>query len=41
MDQTKKLKPISNHKLDGSDNKTNTNTSPEMKISCNVKQGTS
>ena len=27
--------------LDGSDKKTNTNTSPEMKISCNVKQGTS
>ena len=32
---------ISNHKLDGSDKKANTNTSPEMKISCNVKQGTS
>ena len=31
---------ISNHKLDGSDKKANTNTSPEMKISCNVKQGT-
>ena len=30
---------ISNHKLDGSDKKANTNTSPEMKISCNVKQG--
>ena len=29
------------HKLDGSDKKANTNTSPEMKISCNVKQGTS
>ena len=28
---------ISNHKLDGSDKKANTNTSPEMKISCNVK----
>ena len=32
---------ISNHKLDGLNKKTNTNTSPEMKISCNVKQGTS
>ena len=32
---------ISNHKLDRSDQKANTNTSPEMKISCNVKQGTS
>ena len=32
---------ISNHKLDGSDKKANTNTSPEMKISCNVKQDTS
>ena len=32
---------ISNHKLDGSDKKANTNTSPEMKIACNVKQGTS
>ena len=32
---------ISNHKLDGSDKKANTSTSPEMKISCNVKQGTS
>ena len=32
---------ISNHKLDRSDKKANTNTSPEMKISCNVKQGTS
>ena len=32
---------ISNHKLDGPDKKANTNTSPEMKISCNVKQGTS
>ena len=32
---------IYNHKLDGSDKKANTNTSPEMKISCNVKQGTS
>ena len=27
---------ISNHKLDGSDKKAYTNTSPEMKISCNV-----
>ena len=34
-------KNICNHKLDGSDKKANTNTSPEMKISCNVKQGTS
>ena len=32
---------ISNNKLDGSDKKANTNTSPEMKMSCNVKQGTS
>ena len=32
---------ISNHKLDRSDQKANTNTSPEMKISCSVKQGTS
>ena len=32
---------ISNHKLDGSDKKANTNTSPEMKISWNLKQGTS
>ena len=32
---------ICNHKFDGSDKKANTNTSPEMKISCNVKQGTS
>ena len=32
---------ISNHKLDGSDKKPNTNNSPEMKVSCNVKQGTS
>ena len=32
---------ICNHKLDRSDQKANTNTSPEMKISCNVKQGTS
>ena len=31
----------SNHKLDGSDKKANTSTLPEMKISCNVKQGTS
>ena len=36
-----RTKYISNHKLDGSDKKANTNTSPEMKISCNVKQGTS
>ena len=45
-DKTNEIKPyleqnISNHKLDGSDKKANTNTSPEMKISCNVKQGTS
>ena len=46
--QTKQMKKkpyleqnISNHKLDGSDKKANTNTLPEMKISCNVKQGTS
>ena len=32
---------ISYHKLDGWDKKANTSTSPEMKISCNVKQGTS
>ena len=32
---------ISNHKLDRWDKKANTSTSPEMKISCNVKQGTS
>ena len=32
---------ISNHKLDRSDKKANTNTLPQMKISCNVKQGTS
>ena len=31
---------ICNHKLDRSDKKANTNTSPEMKISYNVKQGT-
>ena len=31
----------SNHKLDGWDKKANSNTSPEMKISCNVKQETS
>ena len=30
-----------NHQLDGSDIKANTNASPEMKISYNVKQGTS
>ena len=45
-DKTNEKKPylqqnISNHKLDGSDKKANTNTSPEMKISCNVKQHTS
>ena len=45
-DKTNEKKPyleqnICNHKLDGSDKKANTNTSPEMKISCNVKQGTS
>ena len=45
-DKTNEKKPyleqnISNHKLDGSDKKANTNTSPEMKISCNVKKGTS
>ena len=44
-DKTNEKKPyleqnISNHKLDGSDKKANTNTSPKMKISCNVKQGT-
>ena len=43
-DKTNEKKPyleqnISNHKLDGSDQKANTNISPE--ISCNVKQGTS
>ena len=32
---------ISNHKLDGSDKKAHTNTSPEMKIAFSVKQGTS
>ena len=45
-DKTNEKKPyleqnISNHKLDRSDKKANTNISPEMKISCNVKQGTS
>ena len=45
-DKTNEKKPyleqnISNHKLDGSDKKANTNTSPQMKISCNVKQATS
>ena len=45
-DKTNENKPyleqnISNHKLDRSDKKANTNTSPEMKICCNVKQGTS
>ena len=34
-------KYIFNHKLDGLDKKASTNTSPEMKISCNMKQGTS
>ena len=43
-EKTNKKKPyleqnISNHKLDGSDKKANTSTSPEMKISCNVKKG--
>ena len=32
---------ISNHKLDGWDKKANPSTSPEMKIYCNVKKGTS
>ena len=45
-DKTNEKKPylqqnISNHKLDRSDKEANTNTSPETKISCNVKQGTS
>ena len=45
-DKTNEKKPyleqnISNHKLDRSDQKANTNTSPQMKISCNAKQGTS
>ena len=45
-DKTNEKKPyleqnISNQKLDGSDKKANTNISPEMKTSCNVKQGTS
>ena len=45
-EKTNKKKPyleqnISNHKLDGSDKKANISTSPEMKISCNVKKGTS
>ena len=45
-DKTNEKKPyleqnISNHKLHRWDKKANTNTSPEMKISCNVKQGTS
>ena len=45
-DKTNEKKPylelnISNYKLDRSHKKANTNTSPEMKISCNVKQGTS
>ena len=45
-DKTNEEKPyleqnISNYKLDGSDKKANTNTSPEMKIACNVKRSTS
>ena len=45
-DKTNEKKPyleqnISNHKLDRWDKKANTNTLSEMKISCNVKQGTS
>ena len=32
---------ITKYKQRRSDQKANTNTSPEMKISCNVKQGTS
>ena len=45
-DKTNEKKPyleqnLSNHKLDGWDKKANTNTLPEMKISCNVEQGTS
>ena len=32
---------ISNQKLDGSDKKAHTNTSPEIKIFCKVKQGPS
>ena len=45
-DKTNEKKPylqqnISNYKLDRLDKEANTNTSPEMKISCNVKQGTS
>ena len=45
-DKTNEKRPyleqnISYHKLDGSDKKANTNTLPEMKISCNLKQGTS
>ena len=45
-DKTNEKKPyleqnISNHRLDRWDKKANTNTLPEMKISCNVKQGTS
>ena len=44
-DKTNEKKPYlqqnrSNHKLDGSDKKANADTSPEMIISCNVKQGT-
>ena len=44
MDETKKLIAILHQKwkkMDGSDKKANSNTSPEMKISCNVKKGTS
>ena len=41
LTNAEKEQNISNHKLDGSHKKANTNTSPEMKISCNVKQGTS
>ena len=32
---------ICNHQLNRSDQKAHTNISPEMKTSCNVKQGTS
>ena len=44
-DKTNEKKPyleqnISNHELDRSHKKPNINTSPEMKISCNVEQGT-
>ena len=45
-DKTNEKKPyleqnISNNKLERSDKKAHTNTSPEIKISCNVKQGAS